>query len=71
MTSHTFIVRRHSQLVTGDDGAEGFSRIGHESLNLLHSARDAGKQLDAISCHGDVIFNANLPEAVTQTSVEH
>jgi len=59
MTSQSM---HQSQLLSGDDGAEGFCRAGHESLDLLHRARDAGQQLDTISCHGDVIFNANLPQ---------
>lgn len=63
-----FIVGNRSEFVTAGDGAEGFCRVGHERFDLLHSARDAGQQLYTVSCHGYVIFNANLHTVMTQQS---
>ena len=53
--------------LSAGDGAEGFCRVGHERLDLLHSARDAGQQLDAVGCHCDVVLDANLHTAETQS----
>lgn len=67
-------IAAYSSELTADDGAEGFCRVSHESFNLLHGARDAGQQLYTISCHCDVIFNANLHTAaihVSQTRQNH
>ena len=58
--------RCHSESFTSDDGAEAFFRVGHESLDLLHGARDAGQQLHASCCHCYVILNANLHTVVTE-----
>lgn len=61
----SFTVKHHSALLTAHDGAEGFCRVSHESLNLLHGARDAGQKLYTISRHCNVFFNANLHTIVT------
>lgn len=58
--SSDFTVRRYSEFPTAVNRAEGFCRVCHESLNLLHGAWDAGQQLYTIRCHCNVIFNANL-----------
>lgn len=59
MYSSDFTARRRLGL-RADDGAEGFCRFRHESLDLLHGARDAGQQLHPVCCHRNVVFNANL-----------
>lgn len=59
MYSSDFTARRRLGL-RADDGAEGFCGFRHESLDLLHGARDAGQQLHPICCHRNVVFNANL-----------
>lgn len=47
-------------VVAVGDGAEGFGRVGHERLDLLHGSRDAGQQLHAVRRHSDVVLDANL-----------
>lgn len=66
-----FSVRCHSEFLAADDWAEGFRSISHESLELLHGARDAGQQLYSIGCHCDVILDAYLHTLVIQRSVKH
>lgn len=58
--SRTALLSLGRLLVAIDDGAEGFGRVGHEGLDLLHSARDAGQQLHAVGRHRDVVLDANL-----------
>lgn len=41
-------------------GTECFCRVGHESLDLLHSSRDTGQKFHSVSCDCNVILNANL-----------
>lgn len=60
--------RHRLEFLTVDNRAEGFCRVCHESLDLLHGARDTGQQLDTICCHSNVIFNANLHTVVTRFS---
>lgn len=45
-------------------GSECFCSVGHESLDLLHSSRDAGQKFHSISCDCNVILNANLKRII-------